>query len=130
MRLIHCDHGKRGVNKLRLSFGRAIFYWRTASSVSLDSTHRCEAKIDAFILDYQELIKVTHNPTQSTQKNKGNMLVLPIQNSAEDDTPQEWSLLELNGEVVPPRSHSNDNSNMELGSIRLDEKVQSTSTRF
>ena len=55
------------------------------------------------------------------------MIVLPIHNNSvddDDDTPQEWSLLELNGEVVPPKSLSDEDTNMmELGSIKLDEKV-------
>ncbi len=55
------------------------------------------------------------------------MIVLPIHKSTDDDddddTPQEWSMLELNGEVVPPNSISNNSNNMELGSIKLDEKV-------
>ena len=58
------------------------------------------------------------------------MIVLPISNPSqtneeEDDTPQEWSLLELNGELVPPLqqppgSSGPDDSSIELGSIEFD----------
>lgn len=51
------------------------------------------------------------------------MIVLPIENSGEDDTPQEWSLLELNGELLPAKKEI-EGDHMELGSIKLDEEVR------
>lgn len=55
------------------------------------------------------------------------MIVLPIHNSEEDDTPQEWSLLELNGELIAPNKESIGDQ-MELGSIRFDTEVGCTRT--
>jgi hypothetical protein len=50
------------------------------------------------------------------------MIVLPIESSEEDDTPQEWSLLELNGELLPAKKEAK-GDHMELGSIKFDAKV-------
>ena len=73
------------------------------------------------------------------------MIVLPIQmpstsdaNDTDDDTPQEWSLLELNGELLPPTATTtlpppqsittddttdpnSSNNTLELGSISFDD---------
>ena len=46
----------------------------------------------------------------------------------EDDTPQEWSLLELNGEIQTPKRRQqgdNDDDTIELGSIEYDHEVSS-----
>mmetsp|Transcript_8349 Transcript_8349/g.11850 ORF Transcript_8349/g.11850 Transcript_8349/m.11850 type:complete len:145 (+) Transcript_8349:96-530(+) len=51
-----------------------------------------------------------------------NMIMLPIRKAAEDDdddTPAEWSLLELNGEIVPPKSEPEEDG-MELGKVQFD----------
>eukprot|EP01083_Nonionella_stella_P096654 271761_1 len=51
-----------------------------------------------------------------------NMIMMPIRKSAEDDdddTPAEWSLLELNGEIVPPKSNPEEDG-MELGKVQFD----------
>ncbi len=52
------------------------------------------------------------------------MIVLPITKSSseEDDTPQEWSLLELNGELLPSKK-APDSHHMELGTIELNGDV-------
>lgn len=51
------------------------------------------------------------------------MIVLPIHKQDEDDdTPQEWSLLELNGELICPKSEP-DGESMELGSVEFDAEV-------
>ena len=66
------------------------------------------------------------------------MIVLPIQpptaqDGNDDDTPQEWSLLELNGELIPPAlpppstttdptSTTTPSNSLELGSISFDDK--------
>lgn len=50
------------------------------------------------------------------------MIILPIEPSEEDDTPQEWSLLELNGELLTAKKEP-EGDFMELGSIQLDAEV-------
>ena len=55
-----------------------------------------------------------------------NMIMLPIRKAAEDDdddTPAEWSLLELNGEIVPPKSEPEEDG-MELGKVQFDAEVR------
>mmetsp|Transcript_9833 Transcript_9833/g.12384 ORF Transcript_9833/g.12384 Transcript_9833/m.12384 type:complete len:126 (+) Transcript_9833:47-424(+) len=47
------------------------------------------------------------------------MIVLPIAKSEEDDTPQEWSLFELNGELLPSNKDT-EGDHMEFGMIELD----------
>ena len=56
------------------------------------------------------------------------MTLIPIRASAgavdaEDDTPQEWSLLELNGELIPPTTGDKDSGRMELGSVHFSTDV-------
>ena len=53
-------------------------------------------------------------------------MLIPIRSGAaddDDDTPQEWSLLELNGELVPPSvgpaASSSAGTRIELGSVRF-----------
>ena len=58
-------------------------------------------------------------------------MLIPIRSGAaddDDDTPQEWSLLELNGELIPPPGGTSTVANttsgtggtrMELGSVRF-----------
>lgn len=48
------------------------------------------------------------------------MVILPIQKNEDDDTPQEWSLLELNGEILPPKV-PNEDDDMELGKVKFDD---------
>jgi hypothetical protein len=51
------------------------------------------------------------------------MIVLPINNpNEEDDTPQEWSLLELNGELCPAKIEPSGDE-MEFGLIQFDSEV-------
>ena len=50
------------------------------------------------------------------------MIVLPIYNQEDDDTPAEWSLLELNGELLAPKKDPEGDS-MELGKIKFDSEV-------
>jgi hypothetical protein len=48
--------------------------------------------------------------------------VLPIRKDEEyDDTPQEWSLLELNGEILGPKT-PHDEDMMELGKVVMDKQ--------
>jgi hypothetical protein len=51
------------------------------------------------------------------------MIVLPIGKDEEDDTPQEWSLLELNGEILGPKILPEDDEDMmELGKVVMDKQ--------
>ena len=62
-------------------------------------------------------------------------MLIPIRSGAaddDDDTPQEWSLLELNGELIPPPGGTSTVANttsgtggtrMELGSVRFTSDV-------
>ena len=66
-------------------------------------------------------------------------MLIPIRSGAaddDDDTPQEWSLLELNGELVPPSvgpaaslsggtvtTQGQAGTRMELGSVRFSSDV-------
>ena len=51
------------------------------------------------------------------------MIVLPIRKDEEDDTPQEWSLLELNGEILGPKTIPEDDEDMmELGKVIMDKQ--------
>ena len=51
--------------------------------------------------------------------------MLPIHmKEEEDDTPQEWSLLELNGELITPDKVAEGDA-MELGSVKFDAEVRS-----
>ena len=66
-------------------------------------------------------------------------MLIPIRSGAaddDDDTPQEWSLLELNGELVPPSvgpaasssggtvtTQAQAGTRMELGSVRFSSDV-------
>jgi hypothetical protein len=47
------------------------------------------------------------------------MIVLPIYKQEDDDTPAEWSLLELNGELLTPKNEA-DGDSMELGKVTFD----------
>ncbi len=51
------------------------------------------------------------------------MIILPIHKSEEDDTPVEWSLLELNGDVMTPKEEPEGES-MELGRVQFDSEVR------
>ena len=52
------------------------------------------------------------------------MIVLPIhQQDDDDDTPLEWSLLELNGELITPKTETEGDS-MELGKVTFDSEVR------
>ena len=57
------------------------------------------------------------------------MIRLPIQNSEEDDTPQEWSLLELNGELLTPRNEPEGDS-IEVGKVHFDAEVRYVTLRY
>lgn len=46
------------------------------------------------------------------------MIIVPIHE--DDDTPREWSLLELNGEILPPKTPNGDDD-MELGKVVFDD---------
>ena len=70
--------------------------------------------------------------TEATVATNATMLI-PIRSGAadvDDDTPQEWSLLELNGELIPPPGGTSTSTvatttsgtggtRMELGSVRF-----------
>lgn len=53
------------------------------------------------------------------------MIILPIEGSKhdDDDTPLEWSLLELNGELIPSKA-APEGDEMELGKVEFDSEVR------
>lgn len=58
-------------------------------------------------------------------------MIIPLhldKDNCEDDTPREWSMIELNGEVLPPREICPDSSNVELGGIRFNSDGAPTMT--
>ena len=68
-------------------------------------------------------------------------MLIPIRSGAaddDDDTPQEWSLLELNGELIPPpggtrtvatTTSGTGGTRMELGSVRFASDVSQVKGR-
>ena len=59
------------------------------------------------------------------------MIIIPLRCQKKDETPKEWALLELNGEVIPPKVKTVVDSNyisclqdeqIELGSIKFNEE--------
>lgn len=51
------------------------------------------------------------------------MIVVPIHSQEDDDTPLEWSLLELQGDLLTPRKQPSGES-MELGEVQFDNEVR------
>jgi len=49
-------------------------------------------------------------------------ILLPIQSSREHDTP-EWAMIELNGEILPPKENSSDREMVEMGSLKFQNEV-------
>ena len=116
-----------------------------AELLSLDTTH------STLVISHFELkrnitpIETVLNPKeiQEGDAQKNPMILIPIKRQQnqrsrnerdEDDTPQEWSLLELNGELIPPirqsssvltktcidKNNVNEYKHIELGSIKFD----------
>ena len=55
-------------------------------------------------------------------------MIVPLtlkNDDCEDDTPREWSLIELNGELLPPKQLPSNKSSVELGAFEYDAEVSS-----
>ena len=54
-------------------------------------------------------------------------MIVPLslkKDDCEDDTPREWSLIELNGELLPPKQLPLNESSVELGAFEYDTEVR------
>ena len=56
-------------------------------------------------------------------------MIVPLslkKDDCEDDTPREWSLIELNGELLPPKQLPSNESSVELGAFEYDAEVRTS----